>query len=71
MMPEKKDETFEEKMNQLETIVKKLDEEEVSLEESLELYQKGVELTAECDKILKNAELKVETLNKKGVEDEE
>ncbi len=71
MMPEKKDETFEEKMNQLETIVKKLDEEEVSLEESLELYQKGVELTAECDKILKNAELKVETLNKKGAEDEE
>ncbi|MHC0552385.1 exodeoxyribonuclease VII small subunit [Salinicoccus sp. CNSTN-B1] len=70
-MPEKKDETFEEKMNQLETIVKKLDEEEVSLEESLELYQKGVELTAECDKILKNAELKVETLNKKGAEDEE
>ena len=71
MMPEKKDETFEEKMNQLETIVKKLDEEEVSLEESLELYQKGVELTAECDKILKNAELKVETLNTKGAEDEE
>ncbi|MFB9859934.1 exodeoxyribonuclease VII small subunit [Salinicoccus siamensis] len=70
-MPEKKDETFEEKMNQLETIVKKLDEEEVSLEESLELYQKGVELTTECDKILKNAELKVETLNKKGAEDEE
>ncbi|GAA3725317.1 exodeoxyribonuclease VII small subunit [Salinicoccus jeotgali] len=70
-MPEKKNETFEEKMNQLETIVKKLDEEEVSLEESLELYQKGVELTTECDKILKNAELKVETLNKKGAEDEE
>lgn len=70
-MPENKDETFEEKMNHLEAIVKKLDEEEVSLEESLELYQKGVELTTECDRILKDAELKVETLNKKGAEDEE
>ncbi|MCC4721752.1 exodeoxyribonuclease VII small subunit [Salinicoccus sp. RF5] len=69
-MTETKSETFEEKMKHLEQIVKHLDEDEVSLEESLKLYQKGVELTAECEKILKDAELKVETLNRKGAEDE-
>ncbi|MFC3389733.1 exodeoxyribonuclease VII small subunit [Salinicoccus sesuvii] len=70
MAAETENQTFEEKMKQLELIVKQLDEDEVSLESSLELYQKGVELTAECEKILKNAELKVETLNRKGAEDE-
>ena len=56
--------TFEMKMTRLETIVKSLDEEEVSLEKSLELYQEGIKLSQECDNILKNAELKVEELNK-------
>lgn len=60
----KNDQTFEMKMTRLETIVKSLDEEEVSLEKSLELYQEGIKLSHECDGILKNAELKVEELNK-------
>lgn len=60
----KNDQTFEMKMTRLETIVKSLDEEEVSLEKSLELYQEGIKLSQECDSILKNAELKVEELNK-------
>ena len=51
-MTENKTETFEEKMQSLEKIVKQLDEDEVSLEESLKLYQRGVELSSECDKIL-------------------
>lgn len=63
-MAEKKNESFETKMTTLESIVKKLDEDEVSLEESLKLYQQGVELSSECDRILKDAELKVESLNK-------
>lgn len=60
----KNDQTFEMKITRLETIVKSLDEEEVSLEKSLELYQEGIKLSQECDTILKNAELKVEELNK-------
>lgn len=60
----KNNQTFEMKMTRLETIVKSLDEEEVSLEKSLELYQEGIKLSQECDNILKNAELKVEELNK-------
>lgn len=67
----KNDQTFEMKMTRLETIVKSLDEEEVSLEKSLELYQEGIKLSQECDNILKNAELKVEELNKDTDIDEE
>lgn len=67
----KNDQTFEIKMTRLETIVKSLDEEEVSLEKSLELYQEGIKLSQECDNILKNAELKVEELNKDNESDEE
>lgn len=67
----KNDQTFEMKMTRLETIVKSLDEEEVSLEKSLELYQEGIKLSQECDNILKNAELKVEELNKDTDKDEE
>lgn len=67
----KNDQTFEMKMTRLESIVKSLDEEEVSLEKSLELYQEGIKLSQECDNILKNAELKVEELNKDNESDEE
>ena len=55
-------------MEELETIVQKLDNENVSLEESLELYQRGMKLSASCDETLKNAEQKVNELIK---EDEE
>lgn len=67
----KNDQTFEMKMTRLENIVKSLDEEEVSLEKSLELYQEGIKLSQECDNILKNAELKVEELNKESIDDAE
>ncbi|WP_213810318.1 exodeoxyribonuclease VII small subunit [Jeotgalicoccus sp. WY2] len=67
----KNNQTFEMKMTRLETIVKSLDEEEVSLEKSLELYQEGIKLSQECDNILKNAELKVEELNKDTDDDGE
>ena len=60
--------SFEEMMEELETIVQKLDNENVSLEESLELYQRGMKLSASCDETLKNAEQKVNELIK---EDEE
>lgn len=64
MMSEQNTETFEEKMSKLDNIVKELENDDVPLEKSLELYKKGVELSRECEKILKDAELKVETLNK-------
>ena len=60
---EKNEQTFEMKMTHLEEIVKSLDEEEVSLEKSLILYQEGIKLSKEWDDILKNAELKVAELS--------
>ena len=48
----------------------KLDNETVSLEESLDLYQRGMKLSAACDTTLKNAEKKVNDLIKEEAEDE-
>lgn len=62
---------FEEMMEELETIVKKLDNEAVSLEDALELYQKGMKLSASCDETLKDAEKKVNQLMKNDDEEVE
>ncbi|RIM27574.1 exodeoxyribonuclease VII small subunit [Staphylococcus chromogenes] len=53
---------FEEMMKELETIVNKLDNDSISLEESMELYQKGMALSKSCEKTLKEAEEKVAKL---------
>lgn len=62
MMSNSNTQSFEEMMKELETIVQKLDNENVSLEESLNLYQRGMELSATCDETLKDAEKKVNEL---------
>ncbi|MBF7017040.1 exodeoxyribonuclease VII small subunit [Staphylococcus durrellii] len=59
-----KKQSFEEMMEELESIVQKLDNENVSLEESLDLYQRGMKLSASCEETLKNAETKVNELIK-------
>ncbi len=70
-MPEKKSEkktkapAFEEGLDQLETIVKQLEDGELPLEKSLELFEKGVRLSEACRKQLQEAEGKVEILLKK------
>ena len=48
----KETQSFEEMMQELEQIVQKLDNETVSLEESLDLYQR-MKLSAACDTTLK------------------
>ena len=67
----KDQQSFEEMMQELENIVQKLDNETVSLEESLELYQRGMKLSGTCDATLKDAEKKVNQLIKDEAEDEE
>ena len=66
----KDQQSFEEMMQELENIVQKLDNETVSLEESLELYQRGMKLST-CDATLKDLEKKVNQLIKDEAEDEE
>jgi len=55
--------TFEEMMQQLESIVKALDDEQVSLEKSIELYEQGVKLSYACQMKLTEAEAKLTKLN--------
>ncbi len=53
---------FEEAMAQLEETVKKLDSGSASLEESLELFEKGIKLSKLCQKMLDDAEKRVSVL---------
>ena len=59
-------ETFESAMGQLETLVSKMESGDLSLEESLEAFEKGVHLTRFCQDQLQKAELKIQALNSKG-----
>jgi len=49
-------------MQELEAIVQKLERGELKLEESLQLFERGMALTGECRSALDTAELKVKTL---------
>ena len=66
-MMSKEKQSFEEMMKELENIVQKLDNEAVSLEESLDLYQRGMKLSANWDSTLKDAEKKVNELMQEEV----
>jgi exodeoxyribonuclease VII small subunit len=48
--------TFEEAMEQLETIVERLEEGDVPLEEAITIYKTGMELSKLCHDKLKNVE---------------
>lgn len=56
--------TFENAMEELETAVKELEKGNTTLEEALELFEKGVGLTRECQTMLDDAEKKVSVLLK-------
>ena len=53
---------FESALNELEQIVGKLERGELKLEESLKLFERGVNLTKQCRSSLETAELKVKQL---------
>ena len=56
--------TFETALKQLEEIVQRLEKGELSLEESLKLYEDGIQLSRLCHGKLEEAEGKIETLLK-------
>jgi exodeoxyribonuclease VII small subunit len=61
---------FEKAMAELETLVTNMEKGEQSLEASLKDFERGVELTRQCQQALKAAEQKVQILSKKmGQED--
>ncbi|MBN2733203.1 MAG: exodeoxyribonuclease VII small subunit [Balneolaceae bacterium] len=62
-MAEKERLSFEKALSRLETIVEKLDDENLSLEESIELYEEGIVLSKQCSQTLEEAELRIEKVN--------
>lgn len=56
--------SFEESLKRLETVVDQLEKGELTLEESLKLFEEGVNLTAACKQELDAAEGKVQMLVK-------
>lgn len=57
---------FEAALAELEGIVKKLEEGDLTLESSLALFERGVELSRFCHARLQDAEKRIETLNERG-----
>ncbi|HID20353.1 MAG TPA: exodeoxyribonuclease VII small subunit [Methanophagales archaeon] len=65
MEEEKGEVTFEEAMKRLESIVETLGGGNLSLEDSLKMFEEGMELCKFCNKKLDEAEYKVEKLMEK------
>jgi exodeoxyribonuclease VII small subunit len=51
--------SFEKAIEELETIVKRLEEGKVPLEESVAIYERGEALKRRCEELLKQAEARV------------
>ena len=56
---------FESALEDLETLVESMEAGEMSLEESLRAFERGIKLTRHCQSALKAAELKVRMLTEK------
>ena len=51
---------FEHSLNELETLVEQMEQGDTSLEQSLELFERGIKLTRSCQESLKKAEQRVQ-----------
>jgi exodeoxyribonuclease VII small subunit len=65
MSAKAKDPSFEEALRQLESIVAKLESGETKLEESIRLFEEGMRLSGICQRLLDEADRKIETLLRK------
>ena len=62
---------FEQALEDLEELVSAMEQGDLSLEDSLQAFEKGIKLTRECQTALKNAEQKVQVLiNENGKTEE-
>jgi exodeoxyribonuclease VII small subunit len=57
-----KDQTFERSMEELESIVKRLEDGKVPLEESVAIYERGEALKRRCEDLLRQAEARVDKI---------
>tara|TARA_Y100001949_G_C15906248_1_gene294831 strand:+ start:575 stop:820 length:246 start_codon:yes stop_codon:yes gene_type:complete len=65
----KKSLNFESTLSEIEKIIDSLEEGNLSLEDSIEAYEKGISLTKACQKMLADAELKIKKLSSKEGEE--
>jgi exodeoxyribonuclease VII small subunit len=65
-MPAKKPVNLEKALNELEKLVEEMEQGNLSLEESLKRFEKGIALTSDCQEALQKAELKVQELIEKN-----
>ena len=63
-MAERKKVSFEESCLRLEEIIAKLEDEKLSLDESVKLYEEGMKLVVKCNKELEDAERKIKILTR-------
>ena len=61
---------FEASLKELEGLVERMEEGELSLEESLKSYERGIELSRACQKSLDNAEQRIQILSEKDAAEE-
>ena len=61
--------SFEQALVELNSIVTRLESGEPGLEESLELFKSGIELTGKCNKLLDEAEQKIKVIENGGAEE--
>lgn len=59
-----KTQSFEASLEKLEHIVKQLEDGELSLDDSLKLFEEGIKLSRECKERLDQAERRIEMLTK-------
>lgn len=58
----KKDANFEELIEKLEEITNKLEKEQLSLDESVKLFEEGMQISKECNSKLEDAEKRITIL---------
>jgi len=56
---------FESALKELESLVEKMEQGDIRLEDSLQHFERGVELTRQCQQALRDAEQKVQILLEK------
>lgn len=61
--------SFEEALSELESLVVKLERGDLTLDDSLRMFERGVMLTRTCQQALREAELKIQTLTEKNLEE--
>ena len=62
----KKEENFKELMNKLEDITNKLEKEQLSLDDSVKLFEEGMKISKECNSKLEDAEKRITILINEG-----